>query len=959
MTLRNTITPLLWATAAITSSLANPSSLFTPLSREQSGLHFTHPFLENHPQAYLYHSGFAVGSICIGDINGDSIQDVYLVNGPETNRMFIQSTDQQFQQQKTSPSLAGATTWGTGANLVDIDNDGDLDLYQCNYDAPNQLFINNGKGQFTELEGAAGLNVTDASMSANFADIDNDGDLDMFLLCNRYYNPKGRPSSPPFFIKAGVPHIHPEYQKYYKLTKAENGAHTANDYGRADYLFLNQGANAEGQWHFKDVSQESGVHLEGYGLSSVWWDYDSDGDVDLYVANDFEVEDRLFRNEGLSSNGTPRFTNVIGEAFPHTTWSSMGSDSADINNDGLPDLMVVDMSATTHFKSKVNMGEMNGPTRKILETGWPRQAMRNHLFVNRGVTPMQESAFASGLYSSDWSWSVKFGDLDNDGLQDVFITNGMARNFTHSDRNIAIGSKAKARIGHTLWDLHKNAPPMLEHNFVYQNLDGKKFKKRPEWGLSLLGMSYCSAMGDLDNDGDLDLIVSDLGKEVKLYQNQGTAGNSLRIQLSGTASNRMGIGAKVVVTDSSGVQRTRWMNPWTGFQAQNDPTLHFGLGNNTASKVAVYWPSGIYQEMPVTTNCRELSINEQGSGSPPNPPTSKSHFSLTKAPDFTHREKPFDDFKQQPLLPSQHSQVGPCLAAADVDGDGDQDFFVGGGNGQPGALFLNNESTFTLSHQPAFGGLAKYADHTAALWFDADGDKDLDLLVVTGGSEYAPDDIVYHDHLYLNESKGSTVKLVLAPDGAFPRLKDSGSCVSAADYDADGDLDLFIGSRLVPGAYPSLPRNRLLRNDSSKGKVQFTEVTPKPLQTCGMVTGATWVDLDTDGDPDLALSIDWGPIILFENRGGKLYDISAKTDTAALKGWWTSIHACDIDRDGDMDLVCGNAGTNTKYKSPSELKPAMIYYGDMDGSGTPRIVEAKKGKNVHDKERPLPVRGRS
>lgn len=941
------------------ASLLAPAHLCSaPLFLEttpQSGVNFEHPFLVNHPNAYLYHSGFAVGGISLGDVNGDGRSDIYIVSGPSKNRLFIANDDQTYSHSEAFNDQ-DPDVWGSGSSLVDIDNDGDLDLYQCNYDSANQLFINNGNGTFTEFKGAAGLDVKDASLNANFADIDNDGDLDMFLLCNRYYNPAGRPSNPPYTMEAGVPTVKPAYEKYYKLTPKPTGGHSIDDYGRADYLFLNQGNDDQGRPRFVDISATSGIQQTGYGLSSVWWDFDQDGDVDLYVANDFSSEDRLFRNDGLNSDGLPTFTNVIADHFPSTSWSSMGSDVADINHDGQPDLISVDMSATSHFKAKVNMGEMSDERRLVMEKGWPRQSMRNHLFVHSGCTRFTETAFISGVASSDWSWTAKFGDLDHDGYQDLFISNGMARNFTDADHAQARGDINTSRVGKTLWDLHKSGEPMLEKNLIFQNTNGKKFKKRPDWGLGLLGMSYSSAMGDLDNDGDLDLVVSDLGKSVKIYKNQGTDGNSLRIKLTGTKSNRMGIGAKVVVSDSKGIKRTRWMNPWTGFQSQNDSTLHFGIGSEIVKQVEVFWPSGIYQKLTPKKGARELSITEKSSKPSPIQKKTITHFTQSIAPNFTHKEKTFDDFKRQPLLPSKHSQLGPCLAKGDVDGDGDEDFFVGGATEQAGALYLNQGGTFTLSPQTALQGLAKYAEDSAALWFDADGDQDLDLYVVTGSTEYEHDDILYYDHLYLNETVDGLVTLTEAPDGSIPDFLDSGSCVTAGDYDQDGDLDLFVGSRSIPGQYPALAKNRLFRNDTEGSNIKFTHIIHPALESCGLVTGATWADLNGDKQPELCLSIDWGATTIFLNNNGELTNISQQAGTADKLGWWNCINAVDIDSDGDLDLVVGNAGTNTKYKSPSETKPAIIYYGDMDGSGIPRIIEAKQQK---DKDRPLPVRGRS
>ena len=935
-------------------ALPDGDSLFQQCQPEDTGVDFVHRFDLEHPRAYLYYSGTAVGGISLGDVNGDSLVDIYMAGAAGKNALWLNQGGMKFKAMELPSALVGKNTWGTGVALVDIDNDGDLDLYQCNFGTPNQLFLNDGMGRYSEVSGAAGLDVNDASLQASFADIDNDGDLDMFLLCNEYYSPSGRPVKMPITYQGGIPVVKSEFRKYYKMMLDGNGQYRLAEYGRRDYLFLNMGADEKGQLKFKDISRDSGACMEGWGLSSIWWDYDGDGDLDLYVANDFDDPDRLFRNDGVDEKGIPQFTNVIADTLPNITWSSMGSDFADINHDGLPDLIVAEMAATTHYKAKTNMGALTQERRDILTNSWPRQYMRNHLFIGTNIGFFQETAYASGLGSSNWSWTTKFGDLDNDGYQDVFFSNGISRDLMNADEDKAINDLNKARIGKTMWDLEKNSAPRPEKNLVFQNVDGKKFKKRSDWGLDLLGMSYSSAMGDLDNDGDLDLIVSDLGKKTKIYQNKGAEGNSLRVRLTGKKSNRMGIGARVVVTDAAGVKRTRWVNPWTGFQSQNDIALHFGLGKNKVRKIEVYWPSGVYQKVPVTES-RIIEVVEKATGKAPGALRPKPHFALAKAPEFTHKDKEYDDFKRQPLLPWKLSQLGPCIAKGDMDGDGDEDFFVGGAQGQAGALFVNDGGRFVLSKQTAFEGLARYAEDSAAVMFDADGDGDLDLLVVTGSTEYKQDDTLYKDRLYLNTPKGGKPYLQSAPDGAFPFLLDSGSCVTTADYDGDGDQDVFIGSRSIPGKYPLIPESRLMRNDTVDGVVKFTDVTPDELKKCGMITDAVWADFDRDGDSDLAVSIDWGPVKIFQNSGGVLKDVTSAAGTSSQVGWWRSLERVDVDHDGDLDLVAGNTGINTKYGKPSEQYPVILYYGDMDGSGKPRIVEAKIQKK---KDRPLPVRGR-
>lgn len=934
--------------------LASPSFIDLPV--ERTGMHFSHSFDENNPRAYLYHSGFAAGGLCIGDVNGDQLPDLYFSDGAHNNALYLNRGQLRFEHSQQQ-AIAGEELWGTGASLIDIDADGDLDLFQVNYDAPIQFFRNDGKGIFTEEPGALGLAVTDASLGLSFADVDNDGDLDAYLFCNEYYQAGGRPKTPPFERRNGVLVVKQEFEKYFRLEKTKKGDWTMDNYGRANYLFLNKGSRSEPAFH--DISEAAGIRQIGHSLSAIWWDYDSDGDLDLYLANDFIGADQLLRNDGLT-DGIPRFTDVIDKTFPSISWSSMGSTMGDINNDGRPDLFSVEMSPTSHFKSKLNMGEMEGERLETLRTGWPRQAMRNHLFVHNGSPIFSETAWASGVASSDWSWSPKLADFDQDGLLDIFVANGITRNFTDSDQAVLIGDYDSARIGHTKWDLFKKLKPMREANRAFRNVDGRRFEKSAKaWGLDLTSLSYTAAWSDLDRDGDLDLVVSDLGKRSHIYENQLATGNSFIVELEGTSHNCMGLGAKVTLTDTAGVERTRWLQPALGFLSQNEAILHFGLGSEKATRIKVQWDEGMTaQEVAIENGIDHLSIKES--------PT-KNRTRLLPQPwyreraaesgiDFVHREKPFDDFARQPLLPGRLSQLGPGLAAGDVDGDGDQDLFIGGAAGQLPALLINEKGKFCRAEPNPFGNAQIHHEDLDALWFDADGDGDPDLYIVSGSVEHSPGDPALRDRLFINHSHGQTIDLRLERK-ALPKFTDSGSCVTAADYDGDGDLDLFVGTRSIIGKYPQSPASRLLRNESSKEKVRFVEageIDAPGLTNAGLVTAADWSDLDRDGDPDLILAVEWGPARLFINQEGKLNEQRSQSEITARSGWWSAVTAADIDGDGDEDILLGNVGINTKYGTPSATKPAILYYGDMDNSGIMRLVEAKNSEN-----RLLPVRGKS
>ena len=929
--------------------------IFADLPAERTGITFRHSFAEDHPLARLYHAGYACGAICIGDVNGDRRPDLYVVDGPAANALFLNRGGFKFAP-SNQPALAGGDLWGTGATLVDIDSDGDLDLCQANYDAPLQFFRNDGKGQFELQPGAFGLEVTDAVMTVSFADPDNDGDLDAFVLCNQYYRAGGRPAVSPLETFGGVPAVKREYEKYYLASQDPFGQWRVDNYGRANYFFLNEGTRDKPK--FRDVSRAAGVANFGHSLSCVWWDFDADRDLDLYVANDFLVADRLYRNEG-TTDGIPRFVDVAGEVLPSVTWSSMGSDLGDINNDGRPDLFVADMSATTHFKAKVSMGDMMGEPRYILETGWPRQAMRNHLFLSNGTPMPSESAWAAGVASTDWSWAPKLADFDQDGFIDLIVTNGMTRNFTDADHSRKIGNINAAMIGHSLWDLHRDLEPLREKNLAFRNLDGRRFQETSaDWGLDLEGLSYGSAYGDLDGDGDLDLVVSDLGQRLRVYENRSADFESVRVRLRGTASNRMGIGARVTVIDSEGTRRYRWMLPWTGFQSQNDTVLHFGLGDAAPMKLLVDWPSGVTQDVIDFGVGGVITIAERILPSPQSPHTEPWFRESAKETglDFKHEEKKLNDYAIQPLLPGKLSQLGPALAAGDADGDGDLDLYAGAASYQDPVLFLNDKGTFQQMKPSPFRGLTRYAEDLDALWFDADGDQDLDLYVVSGSVEQPPGDSLYGDRLYINRTSKGQLELVKSE--GLPELADAGSCVAAADFDRDGDLDLFVGARSIPGQYPLPAPGRLLQNKSLKDKLRFVDVTqsaaPSLLQA-GLITGACWSDLDADGDPDLLLASEWGPLRFFLNDGkGAFVEHTEAAGLSSRRGWWSALRAADLDGDGDTDFLAGNVGWNTKYGRPSSEKPAVLYYGDMDGTGTKRLVE---GKNAEG--RLLPVRGKS
>ena len=918
------------------------ASLFQRLSPDETGVTFQNRIDVSHPLKRLYHSGFVCGGVAIGDVTGDGLPDLFFASGPGKNRLYRQEGGSfKFGDITRNAGVEGEDAWATGAALADVDNDGDLDLYVCNYDSPNALYLNDGSGKFREAAEEFGLAQVDACLVPSFCDYDRDGDLDVFLLTNRYYRKGGRPVEPPFEeVAGGRPRVKPEFRKYYGLKENGPGSYGMDEVGRPDLLLRNDGGK------FTDVSNESGIRVDGHGLSATWWDYDHDGLMDLYVCNDFADPDNLFRN-----NGDGTFTDTITSVVNYTPWFSMGADAGDINNDGQLDFVALDMAATTHYKSKMAMGEM-GAMRYVIEKAMPRQVMRNCLYVSVGMGRYIECASLSGISSSDWSWAAKLADFDNDGKVDLFISNGMARDFNNSD----ITFTPADQIGKSEWDHYENTPTKPEQNLSFRNKGDYKFEDTSkEWGLDHVGMSYGSAYGDLDGDGDLDLVTVNLEEPVSIYRNGSQKGNCITVSLRGVRSNSSGIGALVTV-EAGDVKHVRQLVPMSGYLSSNEPIIHFGLGEaERVDRVNVRWPDGREQEYRGLEVNHHHEITEAGEELPVYKRREAEPLFLPeeRLRGIVHKEKVFEDFSRQPLLPNKLSQLGPGVAVADVNGDGSEDFYIATARGQSGAIFLNDgKGNFRLGTTSPFD-MDEDTEGMGVLFFDADSDGDQDLYVASGSYEYDPGSLLTLDRLYLNDGSGNFVK---APPGSLPESRDNSSCVVAADFDCDGDLDLFVGGRVISGDYPVAATSHLLLNESSDGEVRFVKapaaVAPGLEQT-GMVTGALWSDADGDGWVDLLLSQEWGPVKLFRNESGKLVDVTSLSGLQKYTGWWNSIAGGDIDHDGDIDYVVGNAGLNTKYHADAG-HPVMLYYGEYGDEGKKRLVEAKYEDDII-----VPARGKS
>ncbi len=915
--------------------------LFEMLPPDYTGVTHVNTIDITHPLKRAYHSSSACGGANIGDVDLDGVPDLFVTSGPGPNHLYLQKGDFQFQDVTSALGLDGGESWSVGSALVDIDNDGDLDIYVCNYDSPNLLFINQsaetGKLSFTEKAEAFGLAFKDACVMPAFCDYDLDGDLDVYILHHQLYREHGRPAEAiPVVMEDGREQLSKKWRKWFNITEYdEKGEPMYSEIGRPDRLMRNNGDGT-----FSEVTEEAGIHTDPrFGNSATWWDYDVDGDPDLYVGNDFHDPDYFYRNEG---DGT--FTEIGGETLPHTTWFTMGAAAADFNNDLLPDFMLADMFPTTHYMQKASMGGMGSGLDQILAAPGARQLMRNALYVNTGTPRFMESALLSHVAKTDWTWAIKGEDFDNDGRNDLFFTNGIPRQFNHSDLP---GLNHQKLIGKTHWDWYENTPERREQNLAFRNDGDLHFHDvSEEWGLAHMTMSYGATVGDLDADGDLDLIVSNLQDPTSIYRNQSREGGRLILAFKGANSNLHGWGVTAIIETPDGGRQIRQNLPSSGFLDCDEAVIHFGLGDQKkVSKLTVLWPSGHLQTFQDLEAGFRYTIQEPTG---PGPKEMPSIGPKMPEPLFTESdllketgkvEAPFDDFARQSLLPHAFSQLGPGQAWGDVDGDGDYDLYLGGSTRLPGMLYLRNgtpeEPKFELSSQDVFLADAEHED-LGALFFDADSDGDQDLYVVSGSVEAEPGDPVFQDRLYLNQGGGNFER---ASGAALPKFTDSGAAISAADFDRDGDLDLFAGSRIVPGQYPLVPVSHFLRNDGG----QFTDATAEVcagLSKTGLVTSSLWTDVDQDGWIDLLVAHDWGPVKVFRNAGnGTLEDMTEAAGLADVLGWWNGLAARDLDGDGDMDFVATNFGTNTIYHASLQA-PELIFFNDFDNSGKAHIVEA-------------------
>ncbi len=915
--------------------------LFEKLTPRQTSITFENSVEEDslfNSINYLYF--YDGGGVAVGDLNNDGLADIYFTANMYRNRLYINKGNFQFEDITETAAVGGGTDgWSTGVTMADVNGDGFLDIYVCrsNYlhkKGANQLFVNNGDLTFTERAREYGLAHMGLSRQAAFFDYDLDGDLDMYLLNHSV-------------------HSKDTYGSVKKLRPVQ-------DDEAGDKLFKNDGGR------FIDVTAESGIYesILGYGLGVAIGDINWDGYPDIYISNDFHEDDYLYYN-----NGDGTFTEAMRRSMGHVSSASMGNDIADFNNDGLLDIVVLDMLPE---KEKIRKSSIAADAHDIydmkLHFGYYHQLRRNTLQLNRGPSTntgaeskvtyhlFSEIGQLAGIHATDWSWAPLFVDMDNDGYKDIFISNGIFRRPNDLDylkyikqKEIQIGVIGRTE-GSTptpinmdnLSEVVKHMPSVPQANYAFHSTGDLTFMNRAsQWGLGDPGFSSGAAYADFDNDGDMDLVVNNVNSPAAIYKNMLyqvdkeplSDTNYLKVRLRGQGRNTFGIGAKVVLHYGDKIFFQELM-PTRGFQSSVQPTLNFGLGDiNRLDSLEVIWLTGEYQVL------QNLEINQIITLSQAEAKATYTYLSETnKQPifqdisskvklDHKHKENKFVEFNREPFIPHFLSTEGPAFAIKDVNGDGLEDLYLGGAKHEPGAIFLQDRQSGFKAMDDVFLQ-DKLNEDVDAVFFDADGNDLPDLYVVSGGNEFFGRAEALRDRLYLNEGGGRFRKT----QGMLPEIFANGACVKPADIDNDGDMDLFVGSRSVPRLYGIIPQSYLLIND---GQGKFTDETlyrAPDLSEVGMVADAIWVDLNQDTYEDLIVVGEWMPISVFHNQNGKLIDVTQKYGLQGTNGWWNTVAVADFNQDGFFDLVAGNLGLNSILKT-SDDKPVQMFINDFSGNG--------------------------
>jgi hypothetical protein len=913
-------------------------TLFTQLSSDKTRIHFQNNINENDSfniLDYLYF--FNGGGVAIGDINNDGLQDIYFTSNQGSNKLYLNKGNFQFEDITDKAAVQGSGNWKTGVTMADVNGDGLLDIYVCevgkykSLHGRNELFINkgadaNGNIHFSEEAKEYGLDAEGFNTQATFFDYDKDGDLDMFLVNHSVHSTDTYVDASQRKIKSDV-----SGDKLFRCDKKD------------------------GKTFFTDVTDEAGIYSSaiGYGLNVIVGDFNNDNWEDIYVSNDFHENDYYYIN-----NCKGGFTEMNASAFGHESRFSMGSDAGDINNDGWLDLITLDMLPPDEKTLKSSSGDDPLDIYQYkMSKGYHHQYSRNCLQLNRGEgKKFSDIGLYSGVAATDWSWSPLLADFDNDGIKDLFVSNGILKRPNDldflkfiSDNNIA----EQLQNGKSADKLSiEQMPAGKANNYIFKGTSDLKFlDKTNEWGFDAPTFSNGAAYADLDNDGDLDLVINNINAPAGIYENNTnlqTANHFLDVQLKGDNANTFGYDSKIVLKSGDGIQYA-YATASRGFQSASSSVIHFGLGSKTkVDTLQIIWPDDRTQILTSISVNQRIVIKQTNAIANKKfllPDTTSSPlfenctnaFSLP----FKHHENSFVDFNQQQLIPHEVSTQGPKIAVADINGDGLDDFFVCGAKGQAGKIFLQTKQGKFISTNELMLDADSSCEDVNAVFFDADDDGDQDLYVVSGGNEYEGNSPCLLDRLYINNGKGSFIK-----SKKLPAFHGNKSVAIAADFDKDGDMDLFVGGRVVAGKYGEVPTSYLLINNG-KGVFSIAPDNLAPgLEGIGMVTDAVWSDIDADGWKDLVVVEEWMPVTIFKNINGHLQNETKQFGLDRYTGLWTTILNVDLDNDGYEDLLVGNWGENSKLHA-DEKNPLEMYYGDIDKNGTQDQLLCVEKSNVY------------
>ncbi len=916
-------------------NLFSQEKLFKLLPPDSTGVDFINIVKDTkHLNVISYEYYYNGSGVAIGDINNDGLPDLFFTSNVFENRLYLNQGNLKFKDISKKAGIGGSGFYHTGVVMVDINNDGWMDIYVCQSVAAehalrkNVLYVNNHDGTFTDRAAEYGIADEGYSTQAAFNDMDGDGDLDLLVLNH------------PFNLDfAKTVHLAYNSKRILEAVKDPPTVYESDRYYE----------NVNGK--FIDRTVSAGLETRAFGLSTILQDFNNDGKPDIYQANDYLEPDYLFINKGGN-----KFVNEFDKFFKHCSYSSMGSDYADLNNDGLSDLITVDMLPEINQRQKqLRRGNNYDEFEKFVKYGYGHQYVKNVLQLNNGNGSYSDVSYFTGMAFTDWSWAVLINDFDNDGFKDVYINNGYMRDITDMDYSKFYMDSIKkelikAKSDTDVVNLLSLIPSVKVQKYYFKNYGGLNFKKESkEAGMNQFGWSFGAAYGDLDNDGDLDVVVCNNNDYAFIYKNNtadSKVTNSLRIQLAGPPQNINGIGAKIETVTADSLKTMCVFNPMKGYLSSHDKTTIIGIGKNKSADVTVAWPDGKKQNLKnVSSGQLKIISYKEAAAVQHNADPVKLLFSditnRTKI-DYIYNENEYIDFKLEPLLPHRFSQFGPCLAVADFNGDKRQDVFIGGAKGFSAKMyFQNSDETFSLVNESAFEADKMFEDGAVAV-LDLDRDGDNDLIVTSGGNEYPNQATSYPIRFYLNGGSG-VFKRDEFPNNNFLT---SSNVIAIDDYNKDGKDDIFIGGRVVPGHYGLIPQSILLNRKSDS----LINVAGPKLNKIGMVTSAVWVDIDNDGWDDLVLAGEWMAITFFLNINGTLSDEPLIIPNTF--GWWSKLVIADLNNDGYKDIICGNLGMNTRYRGTVD-KPVSMVVSDFDNNGS---TDCLISVFVKDKSYPIAIR---